>query len=476
MHKIHSLMKAVVIASVLLLLITACTSEPAPETPLPEIESVVEVEATPVPETDSAAQGEATPVPETEGDTQEEDTSEDPAATEELVITPTPAPTATPGRLDLAVAEIAQATGADRTYVFGLTVEDWINAILSVIIILVGILLVGRLVIYLLKRLVKSTSNDWDGAFLEEITTQIRWLVAVFFTQFATTRLGFLSVEVKEWLDRIYFVCYILIAVYILWKLIDFAEKGYQAHFAAQDKEPPPEAILILVGRILRFSLIALGVIIVLDRFGVNVTGLTAALGIGGLALGLAAQDTLADAISGFTILMDQPFRVGDRIEIQGLETWGDVVEIGTRTTKIRTRDNRMVIVPNSTIGKSQIVNYTYPDPRYRVQIDIGIGYGTDIEKVRQIIVDTVRGVEGILPDKPVDALYNEMGDSSMTFRVRWWIESYEDTRRIYDRVNTALQKALDEAGIDMPFNTYDVNIKMDPNDGQDIPLIKDAG
>jgi len=469
-------MKAVVIASVLLLLITACTSEPAPETPLPEIESVVEVEATPVPETDSAAQGEATPVPETEGDTQEEDTSEDPAATEELVITPTPAPTATPGRLDLAVAEIAQATGADRTYVFGLTVEDWINAILSVIIILVGILLVGRLVIYLLKRLVKSTSNDWDGAFLEEITTQIRWLVAVFFTQFATTRLGFLSVEVKEWLDRIYFVCYILIAVYILWKLIDFAEKGYQAHFAAQDKEPPPEAILILVGRILRFSLIALGVIIVLDRFGVNVTGLTAALGIGGLALGLAAQDTLADAISGFTILMDQPFRVGDRIEIQGLETWGDVVEIGTRTTKIRTRDNRMVIVPNSTIGKSQIVNYTYPDPRYRVQIDIGIGYGTDIEKVRQIIVDTVRGVEGILPDKPVDALYNEMGDSSMTFRVRWWIESYEDTRRIYDRVNTALQKALDEAGIDMPFNTYDVNIKMDPNDGQDIPLIKDAG
>jgi len=469
-------MKAVVIASVLLLLITACTSEPAPETPLPETESVVEAEATPVPETDSAAQGEATPVPETEGDTQEEDTSEDPAATEELVITPTPAPTATPGRLDLAVAEIAQATGADRIYVFGLTVEDWINAILSVIIILVGIILVGRLVIYLLKRLVKSTSNDWDGAFLEEITTQIRWLVAVFFTQFATTRLGFLSVEVKEWLDRIYFVCYILIAVYILWKLIDFAEKGYQAHFAAQDKEPPPEAILILVGRILRFSLIALGVIIVLDRFGVNVTGLTAALGIGGLALGLAAQDTLADAISGFTILMDQPFRVGDRIEIQGLETWGDVVEIGTRTTKIRTRDNRMVIVPNSTIGKSQIVNYTYPDPRYRVQIDIGIGYGTDIEKVRQIIVDTVRGVEGILPDKPVDALYNEMGDSSMTFRVRWWIESYEDTRRIYDRVNTALQKALDEAGIDMPFNTYDVNIKMDPNDGQDIPLIKDAG
>jgi len=236
MYKIHSLMKVVVIASVLLLLMTACTSEPAPETPLPETVSAAQVEATSVPETASAAQAEVTTAPETEGTTQEEDTSEDPAATEELVITPTPAPTATPSRLDLAVAEIAQATGVDETYVFGLTVEDWINAILSVIIILVGILLVSRLVLYLLKRLVKSTSNDWDGAFLEEIAAQIQWFVAVFFIQFATTRLGFLSVEVKEWLDRIYFVCYVFIAIFILWKLIDFAEKGYQAHFAAQDK------------------------------------------------------------------------------------------------------------------------------------------------------------------------------------------------------------------------------------------------
>ncbi len=474
MNKIHSLIKVIVITSILLLLMTACTSEPAPETPLPETASAVLAEATPGPDTDSAAQAEATTAPETEGTAQEEDTSEDPAATEELIISPTPAPTATPGPLDLVVAEIAQATGADSTYVFGLSVEDWINIIISVIIMLVGIFLVSKLVLYLLKRLVKSTSNDWDEAFLEDIATQIQWLVAVFFIQFATMRLSFLSVIVKEWLDRIYFTCYVIIAIYILWKLIDFAEKGYHAHFAAQDKEPPPEAVLILVGRILRFSLIALGLIIVLDRFGVNVTGLTAALGIAGLALGLAAQDTLADAISGFTILIDQPFRVGDRIEIQGLETWGDVVDIGTRTTKIRTRDNRLVIVPNSTIGKSQIVNYTYPDPRYRIQIDIGIGYGMDIEKVRQIIIDTVRGVEGILPDKPVDALYNEMGVSSMTFRVRWWIQSYEDTRRIFDRVNTALQKALDEAGIDMPFTTYDVNIKMVPSAGQDIPLKKD--
>jgi MscS family membrane protein len=177
----------------------------------------------------------------------------------------------------------------------------------------------------------------------------------------------------------------------------------------------------------------------------------------------LAAQDTLSDAISGIVILMDQPFRVGDRIEISGLGTWGDVVQLGARTTRIRTRDNRMVIVPNSTIGKSQVVNYSYPDPQYCVQMDIGIGYGMDIEQTRQLIIDTLQHVEGVLPSRPVDALYNEMGDSAMMFRVRWWIESYEDTRRTYDRVNTALQHALDENGIAMPYPTHSLDLRVEP-------------
>ena len=216
--------------------------------------------------------------------------------------------------------------------------------------------------------------------------------------------------------------------------------------------------------------MVATGAIVILSHFGVNVTALTASLGIAGLALSLAAQDTLSDAISGFIILMDQPFRIGDRIEISEENTWGDVVAIGTRTTRIRTRDNRMVIVPNSTISKGQVVNYTFPDPEYRVQSDIGIGYGTDIEEARRIIIDTVRQVPDVLPGRPVDALYNQMGESAMIFRVRWWIESYEDTIRIYDRVHTALQQALDAAHIDMPFPTQTVNLNVGPGTAEQIP------
>ena len=175
----------------------------------------------------------------------------------------------------------------------------------------------------------------------------------------------------------------------------------------------------------------------------------------------MAAQDTLTDAISGLVILLDQPFRVDDRIEIESIGTWGDVVEIGTRTTKIRARDNRMVIVPNSVISKNEIINYTFPDPQYRIQLDIGIGYGTNIEEVRQIIIGAVRQVEGVLPDMPVDAIYNEMGASAMKFRVRWWIGSYTEKRKMYGLVNTVLQETLDAAGIEMPFPTQTLNLEI---------------
>jgi small-conductance mechanosensitive channel len=183
-------------------------------------------------------------------------------------------------------------------------------------------------------------------------------------------------------------------------------------------------------------------------------------LGLGGLAISLAAKDTIADVIAGFIVLVDQPYRVGDRIEIEEIDTWGDVVDIGLRTTRIRTRDNRMVIVPNSVIGKNQVINYTFPDPQYRIQTHVGIAYGTDIETARRVLCEAVRRVEGVLPDKPVDALYVEMGDTAMVFRVRWWIESYRDTRQMFDKVHTALQHAVDAAGIDCPFPTQTLNLQ----------------
>ena len=217
--------------------------------------------------------------------------------------------------------------------------------------------------------------------------------------------------------------------------------------------------------RIAMILLIIFGAAIMLDHFGINVTGLAAAAALVGFAVALAAQDIIGDLISGYVILIDRPFRVGDRIDIPGQGVWGDVTEIGTRTTRIRTRDNNLVVMPNSDLADGQIFNYTYPDTMYRLQTDLGIGYGEDLSRVRQILGDAVRGVEGVLDEQPIQVLFIEFADSWMKIRVRWWIDTYADKRVMQDRVNSALQEAIEEHNIDAPYPIQSLEVKLKKED-----------
>ena len=378
-----------------------------------------------------------------------------------LAPTRTPAPTATPDIISEGVTRLTEATGISGETFLGLTVEDWINLGISLLIVAIGYLVGTWLIRKVLVRLVRRTATKFDDKFLEAFGSDIRWLVTIFALEFATQRLGFIGAEVKSLLSDLYFLLGLVVAVRMTLHLISLADTEATRRAAQQGREDELAPVITLLARVGRVVAVVVALTIFLPRLGINVTAFAAALGLGGLAISLAAKDTIADAIAGFIILVDRPFRIGDRIEIQGIDTWGDVVDIGLRTTRIRTRDNRMVIVPNSSIGANQVINYTYPDPRYRIQTNVGIAYGTDIEHARRIIVDTVRQVEGVIQEKPIDALYDEMGDSAMIFRVRWWIGSYVDTRRMFDRVHTALQHALDEAGIESPFPTQSLNVHL---------------
>jgi small-conductance mechanosensitive channel len=357
------------------------------------------------------------------------------------------------------ISDFTEVTGLYQKTFLSIAIENWLNLGASIILALVVGLLISRLVFYGLEKAAAKTETKYDDAFVKVIRSQISLVFIVVGFQIGTLRLPFINVTVKQWLNQLYIAIYVVAATIILWHLIDLVVEWYQNEVEPQRDTHQTDTLLLLMHRMARVLLVTISLIMLLSLYNINVNAMIAALGVGGLALSLAAQDTLSNIISGIMIMLDQPFRVGDRIEIRGLGTWGDVVDIGLRSTRIRTRDNRLVIVPNNSISTDQIVNYTYPDPQYRIQIEIGVGYGQDIEKVRKIIIDAVSQVEGVLPYLPVDALYVEMGPSAMTFRVRWWIDSYVDTRRMFDRVNTALQNALDEAGIEMPFNTYDINI-----------------
>jgi len=408
---------------------------------------------------------------------QEASSEPEPTATgalEGIVETRTPEPTATPSGIERTVDQIAAQAGLAGAEFLGLAVTDWINLAISLLLVLAGYLIGTWLIRGILPRLARRTATDLDDDFLAQAGPGLRWLVVVATLDFATTRLGVLSADLKTLLGDIYYVVALLLAFSIAWRSIEVVERWYQRRFEEAGREGEMAPVITLLVRVGRVAVAIVGVIILLDHFGVNVTAFATALGLAGLAFSLAAQETIKDAIAGFIILVDRPFRIGDRIEIQGEGTWGDVTDIGLRTTRIRTRDNRMVIVPNSVISNNQVINYTFPDPRYRIETRVGIAYGTDIEMARSVIAEAVRCVEGVLPDKPVDALYAEMGDSAMIFRVRWWVETYADTRRVEDKVLTSLQQALDAAGIECPFPTQSVNLRIEQKPADSPPSLSD--
>lgn len=368
------------------------------------------------------------------------------------------------------ISDLSSRYGWDKIDFLGLSLENWINLALSVLFFLL-IYQVGKRFLYRgLNALLTRTALSKVDEFLEITKPQVDWLVLTFAVQISLARLNFLGSGLRVILYQVFFVAYLTIITIILWKGFGFATDTLLRHERSEGDIQRLSPVYMVAKRVSQALLIIGYTSIMLSYFGINITAFAAALGIGGLALSLAAQDTLADAISGFLILLDQPFRIGDRIEISGLGTWGDVVDIGTRTTRIRTRDNRLVIIPNSAIAKDQVINYTYPDPRYRVQIEVGIDYGCDIKIARQTAINAVRKVEGVLLDKPIEALFVDFGDSTIILRIRWWISSYVDTRRMFDRVNEALLNAFNEAGISLPNITYDVNLKVDGQNVRQFP------
>ena len=128
------------------------------------------------------------------------------------------------------------------------------------------------------------------------------------------------------------------------------------------------------------------------------------------------------------------------------------MVDIGLRSTRILTRDHRLVVIPNSIIGKNLIVNHSIPSTIYRVQTHVSVAYGVDIDHTRQILVEAVSQQAWVMKDQRIEALFLEFGESGLLFRVRCCIENYVETRRILDKLNTVIYNALIEADIEIPY------------------------
>lgn len=195
----------------------------------------------------------------------------------------------------------------------------------------------------------------------------------------------------------------------------------------------------------------------------VDVTAWLASAGVIGIAVGFAAKDTLSNLIAGVFILADAPYKLGDYLVI-GTGERGVVTEIGFRTTRILTRDDIEIIVPNGTMATATIINESGgPYEARRLRVPIGVAYGSDVDVVRAILERIPADVPGIIaPPRPI-VRFEKFGSSSLDFTLRVWIERPELRGKVLDELNTRIYKSLLAAGIEIPYSKHDVYLHHPP-------------
>ncbi|MGD9134586.1 MAG: mechanosensitive ion channel family protein, partial [Desulfobacterales bacterium] len=236
-----------------------------------------------------------------------------------------------------------------------------------------------------------------------------------------------------------------------------------QSRVAHKTESKIDDIIFDLFIRFSNFIIYTVVIIIALDLLGINVVPFIAGAGVAGVAIGFAAKDTLSNLIAGILLIIDRPFEVGDRIEVwsapAGSATWGDVIDIGLRATKIKTTDNIVIIIPNNEIMLRDIINYTIISENIRVRINIGIAYDADLKKAKNVILKVAEATEGVADDPPPKVVVRNFGESAVDLQLRVWIH---DARRRMDTISgitDRVKEAFDEAGIEIPYPKRDIYV-----------------
>jgi len=217
-----------------------------------------------------------------------------------------------------------------------------------------------------------------------------------------------------------------------------------------------------LGGNITRLIVLAGAIFLFLSLWKINITPLLASAGLVGVAVALAAKETLSNFFGGVTVLLDRPYKVGDFIILDSGER-GEVVEIGMRSTRVMTRDDVQISIPNSIITSTKVINESAPEPRFRVRIKIGVAYGSDVDQVEEVLLAATRDNALVAPEPEPRVRFRSFGDSSLDFELLCWAHQPLEKGRLVHQLNRAIYKAFNQAGIVIPFPQRDVHMHSPP-------------
>jgi small-conductance mechanosensitive channel len=217
--------------------------------------------------------------------------------------------------------------------------------------------------------------------------------------------------------------------------------------------------VRVAVGTIIRYIVLAIGFIIVLQTVGIDLSSVTILAGALGIGIGFGLQNITNNFVSGIVILFERPIKVGDRIEVGKVS--GDVIRISMRSTTIVTNDNISIIVPNSEFISSTVINWSHIDRNIRLNFPINVSYKEDPERVKKLLLEVVTENEGILKEPKPDVLFDKYGESSLNFNLRIWTREYINRPGVLkSQVYYAVFKKFKENGIEIPYPQRDLHIK----------------
>jgi len=340
----------------------------------------------------------------------------------------------------------------------------WAKEILVALLIFAAFWLLAKFLRYFLTtwgpKFTSFTSTDLDDRILLRITPPASLLVISAGLYLAVKSLP-LPEKIHIAASGALFILTIAILTNIVYRSLDVLLVWYANRMAEKGSGGLDRQIMPLVEKLATIFLIGTALIIILKHFGYDILSLVTALGIGSLAIGLAAKDTLANMISGFTLMIDRPFRLGDRIQLVGGQM-GDVQDIGLRSTRIKTLDNQLLIIPNSDLCNNLLTNQAFPDLRAKGKVSIGVAYGSDVDKVKQLLMATALEIGEVLRDPPPEAFFTSFGDSALQMTLFFWVEEYTGLVPAIDRINSLIITRFNEHGIGIPFPTRAVIIQKD--------------
>ena len=221
-----------------------------------------------------------------------------------------------------------------------------------------------------------------------------------------------------------------------------------------------------LVSRLITLVLLCVLLWNTSDYLGLSFTAVFASAGIVGLGIALAARESLANFFGGISIFMDRPFKTGDYIVLDSGER-GKVAEVGLRSTRLVTRDDILISIPNSLITNTKVINESAPNPRYRVRIKVGVAYGTDVDQVEEILL-TLAGNNNLVAFAPEPRVrFRNFGDSALEFELLCWAHRPENRGRLIHQLNHQIYKAFEAADIQIPFPQRDLHLHSHPENSE---------